>query len=64
MNAIDGPARIRIEVTGSLPNIDKLISYNSITCTISGTVTYLSTDGVLVRESISLGGSISELSSS
>ena len=61
--AIDAPAQIKIEVSGSLPNIDKLISYNSITCTVEGRITYMSTDYILERESFSITRSVLEPSS-
>ena len=58
-----GSAFVGVKIFGSLPEINKLISYNSISGVISGTITY-SSNMTMIRESFSKSFSISDVQDS
>ena len=63
MYAYDASAIISVKISGSLPEINKLISYNSMSGIISGTITY-SSNMTMIRESFTKSFSISNIQDS
>jgi hypothetical protein len=60
MYPFGGQAITTVKVSGSLPEINKLVSYNSITGTISGKITY-SSNSTLIQESFTRSFSVSSV---
>ena len=63
MYSFDAPAVVGVKISGSLPEINKLISYNSMSGIISGTITY-SSNMTMIRESFTKSFSISNIQDS